>query len=187
VDDAIEVDVLEDVLAKTATLLEGIEPDDAGRPTPCPDYDVAALRSHLVGWIQQFAAGVNDRDSGIDPTAYQAGDDAVSVYRAAAADAVAGWRKGGADREVTILQGAVPGQMAFAMMLGEELVHGWDLAVATDQPVPFTDEEAEVALGRLRRVLQPEYRGESFGQEVQVADGASAIDHLVAFSGRQPR
>jgi len=183
----IDVDALEGVLAKTEQLLEGTGDDDGGRPTPCPDFDVKDLTSHIVGWIQQFAAGVNGRDSGIDPTTYRAGDDAVEVYRSAADDALAGWRAGAADGTVHVYQGEIPGQMAFAMMLGEYLVHGWDLAVATDQPVPFTDDEAALALEHLQPVLQPEYRGESFGAEVEVPDDAPALDRLVAFTGRRPQ
>jgi hypothetical protein len=67
-------------------------------------------------------------------------------------------------------------------------VHGWYLARATAQPVPFTDQEATETLIRAKATLAPEYRGENmpFGQIVPTGQDASAVDRLVAFLGREP-
>jgi len=184
---AVDADLLEGVLKKTEAVVAGTGPADASRPTPCADYDVADLTSHIVGWIQSFAAGINQRPVAIDPMTYRAGDDAAEVFRSAADDSLAGWRAGAAEHDIKLVQGAMPGPMAFDIMLGEYLVHGWDLAIATDQPVPYTDDEAQRALDGLRPMLRPEYRGEAFGAEVEVPADAPALDRLLAFSGRNPR
>ena len=34
----------------------GIEPDQLTEPTPCPDFTVADLRRHILGWLAFFAA-----------------------------------------------------------------------------------------------------------------------------------
>ena len=75
------------------------------------------------------------------------------------------------------------------MMTGEYLAHGWDLAIATGQPVPYTDEEAEVARVGLAPLLSPEYRGAGmpFGDVVDVPGHASALDKFLGFAGRTPR
>src|SRR3954452_2417852 len=39
-DAAADIDVLDGVLTKTADLLDGVQPDQRGLSTPCPDYDV---------------------------------------------------------------------------------------------------------------------------------------------------
>ena len=67
-------------------------------------------------------------------------------------------------------------------------VHGWDLARATGQAVPFEDGEALRALETGRQMLKPEYRGpdKEFGAEVPVPDDAAPMDQLVAFLGRDP-
>ena len=82
----------------------------------------------------------------------------------------------------------MPGEMVFNMTVMEYLTHGWDLAVATAQPIPYTDAEAEEALSRAQATLPPEYQGEgmAFGAPVDVADDAPAIDRFVAFLGRPP-
>lgn len=184
-----DIDLLAGVLAKTGDLVAGAEPGQAGRPTPCPDYDVATLVDHLVGWVQVFAAGAQGHTDAGDPAAYRAGDDPAAEFRAAARALVAGWRAHGFDRTVRLTGGGdVPAAMAFRMTLMEYVTHGWDLAVATGQPVPFTPGEAEAALAAAQETLPPEYRGAGmpFGDIVPVADEAPAVDRLVAFLGRRP-
>jgi uncharacterized protein (TIGR03086 family) len=181
-----EIDVLESVLGKTAQLLDGVDADDLGRPTPCDEFDVAALRDHIVGWSQQFAAGSVERSLDMDPATYKAGDDAPEVFRRAADDMVHGWREHGLDREVRLSIGASPGPMVFNMTLMEYLAHGWDLAAATGQQIPYTEEEAADVLARAEATLRDEYRGDVFGPRQDVPEGAPAIDRFVAFMGRDP-
>jgi uncharacterized protein (TIGR03086 family) len=76
----------------------------------------------------------------------------------------------------------------FNMTVMEYLTHGWDLARATAQPIPFTDQEATETLIRAEATLPPQYRGENmpFGEIVPTGQDASAVDRLVAFLGRDP-
>lgn len=185
-----EIDLLSGILAKTGDVIDGVTDDQFDRSTPCPDYDVAAMVDHLVGWVQAFEAGANGRTYDGDPAAYQADDDPAGRFRAAADGLVAGWREHGMDRTVAMTGGdGQPAEMVFNMTLMEYLTHGWDLAVATGQPVPFTDDEAEQVLARAQATLPPQYRGEGmpFGDIVAVPDEAPAIDRMVGFMGRQPQ
>jgi uncharacterized protein (TIGR03086 family) len=183
-----DIDLLEGVLDKTATLVAGVTPDAYDRPTPCPDYDVRALVNHINGWVRAFAAGANGGTYDGDPGAYESGDDPGAEFRAAADDVVSGWRTHGTERTVGLGGGELPGQMVLHMTIMEYLTHGWDLATATRQPVPYTEEEAEAALERAQATLPPEYRGEGkpFGDVVDVPGTAPAIDRFVGFLGRDP-
>jgi uncharacterized protein (TIGR03086 family) len=181
-----DIDLLESVLAKTAGLLDGVDAGDLSRPTPCSEYDVAALRNHIVGWSQQFAAGSMERDATVDAGSYQAGDDAADVFRQAAGDVVRGWREHGFDRDVNLTGSPSPGPMVFNITVMEYLTHGWDLAAATGQPVPFTEDEAADALALAEATLRDEYRGDAFGPRREVPAGAPAIDRFIAFMGRDP-
>jgi uncharacterized protein (TIGR03086 family) len=78
--------------------------------------------------------------------------------------------------------------MAFNMTVMEYLTHGWDLATATGQPMPWSEEEAVEVLTRAESTLPAEYRGEGmpFGDIVEVPDTAPAADRVAAFMGRTP-
>jgi len=142
------IDLLEGVLAKTGDLIEGVQDHHADQPTPCEDYDVDTLVNHLVGWVQVFGAASQGRTFEGDASAYTHGDDPAAEFRASAAGLVAGWREHGFDRTVRISGGDTPGEMAFNMTLMEYVTHGMDLAVATGQPIPYTEEEAAETLAR---------------------------------------
>jgi uncharacterized protein (TIGR03086 family) len=185
----VEFDLLESVLGKTAGVIEGVTPEQRRLPTPCPDYDVAALVDHLVGWIQVFDAGCHGRRYEGDANAYRSGPDPAGEFRASAASLVAGWRELGTDRQVTVTGGdGVPGAMVLNMTLMEYMTHGWDLAAATGQTVPYTEAEAAETLARAQATLPPQYRGEGmpFAHEVPVDGDAAAVDRLIGFMGRDP-
>ena len=183
-----ETALLSDVLDKTGTIIAGVEPDQWEGSTPCTDWDVRALVAHILGWMQVFDAAANGGAFEGDPAAYRLGDDPAGDFRSMADSMVEGWRKGGKDRTVRLTMGELPAAMAFDMTLMEYMTHGWDLATATGQPVPFSDDEAEQVLERARGTLKPEYRGPdtAMGEEVEVPADSPAIVRLAAFMGRRP-
>ncbi len=193
------------VLAELARIVE-VPGNRLTAPTPCEGYDVAALRRHVLAWLQFFAAALTDpAGSGprLDPEAWDLGpgDDPVTIVEAAAADIERAIEAGVATELVVMSQARMPGDAVLAMALGEYLVHGWDLAVATDRPWPpaepvdGTDGEptgeaaAGAALAFLQTTVQPEYRGPDsgfFGYEVEAPAGATAFERLLCFGGRRP-
>ncbi len=136
-----------------------------------------------------FEAGSEGHTFEGDPSEYHIDDDPAAQFRSSADALIASWGEHGLDRDVAISSGAkMPGQMVFNMTVMEYLAHGWDLATATDQPVPYTDEEAADVLARAKVTLPPEYQGEgqAFGAVVEVPDDASAVDRFMGFVGRRP-
>ena len=185
-----DIDVLESVLIKDATLLAGVEDSQRNAATPCPDYDVQTLTNHIIGWLRAFAAVANNRTFEGDPSAYQT-EDPVTDFHAASAEVIHGWRTYGVDRTVPNVSGqgdGTPAEQNLAMAIMEYTGHGWDLAKATGQEVPFTDEELEIALAYGKQTLPDEYRGDGmpFGHAIEVPDDASAADRFAAFLGRRP-
>jgi len=179
--------ILQDVLDKTADIVAGVEPADGSKPTPCTEHDVDSLVKHIVAWARVFANGPAGDEQPADPDSYVSADPAGD-FRAAAAKAVAAYAALPDDAPVTLSSGAMPAAASVAMMTGEYLAHGWDLAKATGQPIPYTDEEAAVAQEGLSPLLKPEYRGEGmpFGEVVEVPADASGLDRFIGFSGRHP-
>jgi uncharacterized protein (TIGR03086 family) len=179
-----DLSLLEGVLEKLEGLLAGVRPDQRALPTPCKEWDVGALEGHLVGWLRYFAAKANREQPDPDPGATRAGADPAAEFHAAAEHLLQGLREQESGA-VALAEGEMPPAMLRVLLTGEYVVHGWDLATATGQPVPFTDVEAEAALA-MRSTLTPENRGTMFGPEVPVSPDAPALTRLIAFSGRQP-
>jgi len=179
--------LLSDVLDKTGAVMAGVRPDQWQQPTPCAEWDVRALVQHILGWMQVFDVAANGGAFEGDPADYTVGDDPAGEFRTFADSMLAGWRNGGTDRTVRITMGELPAPMVLNMTLMEYMTHGWDLATATGQPVPFSDTEAERVLERARATLKPEYRGPgtAMGEEVAVPADAPAVVRLAAFMGRQ--
>ena len=171
------IDLLESVLAKTGSVIAGVRPGQTQLPTPCPDYDVARLVDHLLGWAHSFAARLDGATFAGDPNQYRAGPDPAAEFGVAARTMVAAYRDG---RE----QARLPA----GLLVIEFLTHGWDLATATGQPVTFTSAEAEMGLDAGRQMLKPEYRGpgKTFGEQVPVPGSGGAVDRLLGFLGRNP-
>lgn len=165
------------------------------RPTPCGAYDVAALRAHVLGWLQFFAAALND-PSGVgqrpDPATWRpsSGQCGATIVRQAAADIGRAADAGVAGELVVMSQARMAGDAVLAMALGEYLIHGWDLAVATGAPWSPVDEAVEPARAFLAGMVQPEFRGGDdgyFGAEIEPSADATAFERLLCFAGRDPR
>ncbi len=71
-------------------------------------------------------------------------------------------------------------------MITEALVHGWDLARATDQPAAFPLDVTERSLSFSQRALAEVPREGRYGMRRPVAAEAPSIDKLAAFLGRLP-
>jgi uncharacterized protein (TIGR03086 family) len=114
------------------------------------------------------------------------GERPLSAYRQSANELLEAFRSPGVFEHIFELPiGAVSGSTALDLRMVETLVHGWDLAQATNQPATFAAEHAEHALAFSRRKLADFPGGlPVFGPQQKVADDAPAIDQLVALLGR---
>jgi uncharacterized protein (TIGR03086 family) len=171
------IDLLQRALAQTGALIAHIAPEQRALPTPCEGWDVAALVTHVVGGLDNFAAMARGEkpDWGVAPPPL--GDDWAGTFRAKADALLDTWR------------GADPArQPAADMQITEQAVHAWDIARATGQPVDRLDPAVcEHALDHGRTMLKPEYRGQgAFDAEVRVAADAPVQDRLAAWFGRDP-
>src|SRR5215472_13964187 len=99
-------------MAQTESIVAAVEPGQLGLPTPCRQYDVRALLSHIVGGLARVAVA----GEGGDPLARPARADGVAddgwlaAYREAAARARAAWADDAKlDAMVQVPWGKVPG------------------------------------------------------------------------------
>jgi len=172
-------------LDTTGQVLDGVGEQQWDGPTPCPDWDVSALASHVVTGNLRFAGALAGRLAAVEPA--PAGVSLPQAYRDSAAALLAAFSEPGAlERTVTVPFGTVPGTVALHLRVTELLVHGWDLARATGQAVTFPEDLAAAELDFTVRLLPQVPPDRSpFGPPQPAAPDAPAIDRLAAMLGRQ--
>ena len=171
-------------LAAVGEFIMKIRPDQWSAPTPCPDWTVRRLVEHLVGMNRVFTALLADEPPP-RRNADHTDDDPVGAYGDSAATLQAAFERPGVlERIYRGPLGAATGAERLQIRLYDLLAHGWDLALATGQPVELPDDVAERSLEFVRRQLTEDARPGRFGPARLVADDAPAIERLVAFLGR---
>jgi uncharacterized protein (TIGR03086 family) len=168
--------VLSRAIDQTGDVMSLVHEDQLSLPTPCGDWDVARLLSHVVAMPRNFvemADGIEvDWTSPPEPVTVGWTAD----FRSLADDLIHFWHQVGEDAD--------PQQVDW--QTAELAVHTWDLARAIGHSPHLDPEVAERALAFMTSALTPDVRGQSFGPEVPIADDAPVYDRLAAFAGRHP-
>ncbi len=168
--------------AEVTRLVRGVTPEQHSDPTPCSEMDVHALLNHLILWtayvFELRATGAEVPDE-MQTRDYAAEPDYADAYAAQSERAMAAWQ----DPAVWTEEWANTG----GMILMELVLHGWDLAKATGQEFTCGEEIAKITQGIVdgSREMYKEYKG--FADEVEIAGSASAFEHALALSGRDPQ
>ena len=170
-------------------LIGGLTPDHREARTPCDNWNVHELIEHMVQGGQMIAGALQGQAPPTPAPDYLAEGPAKGWADAYAAMTAA------ATPEVLAAThrmpfGEVPGEVALSVVAADALTHAWDLAKATDQPIQVDDELAEWARATWQVVIPDGARAADgsagFKPAVAVADGASELDKLIGFTGRQP-
>ncbi len=176
--------------AVAVRVARGVRPDQLDAPTPCPNWDVRTLVNHLVLW-SAFRSEAAARKQPTDETYTEDTDftqgDWAETFAAQLDRATAAWAEPGAtDGETGLAGGSMPATVIAAMMLGELVVHGWDLATATGQELAV-DPEVLAAVREFGDTMGPMARQMgAFGAEVSVPDTAPPLDQVLGLVGRDP-
>ncbi|WP_214323808.1 TIGR03086 family metal-binding protein [Nonomuraea sediminis] len=180
------IDRIDQAIAMTAGIVKGITDDRLAAPTPCPEWDVRTELNHLVGGMRIFAAELTGTDpAGAHEDDWLGGDPHAAFAVAADLDRAAWHRPGALETTVRLGFGAVPGPMAALIHLTEVLVHGVDLAVATDQEHLVDEQACEHLLTTMRGMDFDAFRRPGmFAAEAPAPAGAPAHRRLLAFLGR---
>lgn len=180
---------LRSAYAQAAALVAGVRPDELGRPTPCTEFDVAALVDHLV-FAAHRAARLGRGEVAISAgAAHLEPGAAAAAIRASATEAERAWTDDRLTATITMPWGQVYSGADLVDMYTMELVaHAWDLAAAVGRLDELDESLAEVALDAGRPLVPAEYRGGEmpFAAVVEVPAGAGAYDRLAGFLGRVP-
>jgi uncharacterized protein (TIGR03086 family) len=163
-------------------VLQAADDDDLHRQTPCREFDVIALADHLVDTIARLGAA-----AGIQ-TPIPTGSTLDQRVQELTQPILSGWRRRGLADDVEFSGRILPAQLALGILSLELVVHGWDFAVALRRPLHVSDAHAAHVLALARQTLTKQSRAiAGFDPPVPVPANASALDQLIAFTGRDPR
>jgi uncharacterized protein (TIGR03086 family) len=180
-------------------LADGVTDDQLAGPTPCPDYPVAALLDHFMGLSLAFTcaarkatvpqAGSGESGPGL-ATAEHLDPDWRTVPPRRPGEPAGAWRDPKAWEGMAEAGGVtMPADVMGAVALDELVLHGWDLARATEQPFTCDPVSTAAVLAFTSASAQPEHaarREGLFGPVVEVPEDAPAFDRALGFAGRDP-
>jgi uncharacterized protein (TIGR03086 family) len=167
--------LLQRALDQAGSLIASIAPEQRGLPTPCADWDVRTLVTHVVGGVDNFTVATRGGQPDWSAPHPALGDDWPAAFNANKAALLDAWS--GADAA------ALP---RADQQITELAVHSWDIACAVGQQAALDPQIAEHALEWSSQALKPEFRGSAIGAEVPVRDDAPVYDRLAGWFGRDP-
>lgn len=166
---------------------------DLARPTPCADWTLHGLLTHMVSQHDGFAAAsIGDGDLArwrLRPLR----EDPVATYRTASDRVLAAFAADGVlDRVFPLPEftsgSLFPARQAISFHFIDYVVHSWDVAMTLGLPVHFEPPLLDIALRVAESVpsgdarLQP---GAAFGPKIAWS-GTSTLDQILALLGRSP-
>ncbi|WP_030346650.1 TIGR03086 family metal-binding protein [Streptomyces sp. NRRL S-1022] len=177
---------------QAAALIKTVRPEQLAGPTPCTEFDVRGLLSHVVGGTRRIAVvGEGGDGLAVEPVAEGVADDGwAAAYDEVRVRALKAWAS---DERMTdqvrVPWGEVPGHAALSGYVMEIVTHTWDLAEAVGHPHELDPELAEFALANAQRVLPDSLPRDAripFGTRREAPEGADAYGRLAAWLGREP-
>jgi uncharacterized protein (TIGR03086 family) len=147
--------------------------------TPCDEWDVRTLMNHMLDTQNFFVTSARGGDASppsSPPPELLRGDPVENFERA---------------RTEVINTFAAPGVIdrtgpSLGIAFSDQLLHGWDLARATEQDATMPDGLPEAAYQMIHGRFTDDQRKGVFKPEVRVAGNASAQDKLLGYTGRDP-
>ena len=179
--------MLERALDDAQRIAAALDPGLWQAATPCPEWDLGTLVSHLVGGVDGFSAiGRELEMSPEEPSLSPA--DAGAALASATGRALEVWRRDGAlDTVYATPWGEMPGTVIAGFFLIEIVTHCWDISRAAGLDAAQDPEAVSTAFD-----LAVVYADDStrtprlFGLEVAVTETAPVLDRLVGYLGRTP-
>ncbi|MBP2194363.1 TIGR03086 family metal-binding protein [Nocardia goodfellowii] len=181
------------VIQTSIDVVDEVTGADLSKPTPCADWTLHGLLTHMIAQHYGFAAAARGQADLELWKSRRLGADPAESYRAAAEHVRAAFAEPGVlDRKFPLPEFGADVQVAGAQAIGFHLVdyvvHSWDVAKTLGFPVHFDDEVLATARQIAAAVPGGAIRvapGAAFGPEVPWPD-APALDSIVAMLGRSP-
>ena len=176
-------------LEETRSVVAGIDRAQWADASPCEGWDVQALLNHLVSgnlWAAELGSGRTIEEVGDRLDSDVLGHNALAAYDASAEAAAATFEAPGAlDAPCAVSYGPVPGSVYAGHRFIDVLIHGWDLATATDQDATLDPELVDAAYKLLQDQSEMVRASGMFGEDILVPADVGPQTQLLAFIGRK--
>jgi uncharacterized protein (TIGR03086 family) len=169
-------------------LLRAVRQDQQHLPTPCEEFDVRTLSSHLIGTVGRVIAIAETGDAETAPAIAPEHD--ADTFERLAAQARQIWADDALlAKPVKAPWGEAEGRIALWCYANEALVHGWDLAVATGQHSEADPALVEPVAAVVNQFIPAEIRvpGVPFAAVVESRTDAGPTERLANWSGHASR
>jgi len=175
------------IIPMLKSVADSIRNDQLGAVTPCAEFDVAGVLGHMTGLASGFAPmfrGEEPAQAGTlasDATATGQFNHAMDELLGAVTS------PGALERTIQTPGGPMPGAVFARLVAFDGLVHGWDLATATQQDWAPPEQLVSEVDAFAREAITAEMRnGNAFAPEQQPPADSTTMLRLVAFTGRLP-
>lgn len=153
--------------------------DKLDQRTPCDDWDVRTLLNHMLDTSHYFVGAARGED--VSPPG-------PNPPNALSSDPVADFTRA---REATLDTFGTPGVIdktgpSLGIAFADQLLHGWDLAIATGQDATMPDGLPQAAFDMIHGQFTEEQRKGVFKPEIEARPDASPQEKLLAYTGRKP-
>lgn len=148
-------------------------------PTTCEGWNVRTLLNHMLETQRYFVGSARGNRVTLsrEPPDLLS-DDPLSDFDQARAETLRTFGEPG------VIEKTGP---ALGIAFGDQLLHGWDVAVSTGQDATMPAGLPEAAYGVIYGRFTEDQRKGVFKPEVRVAPESSAQEKLLAYTGRDPR
>ena len=157
------------------------------RPAPCEGWVARDVVRHLVEWVPGFFQNLAGLDLDLDD-APSVDDDPVAAWtaldgalRAALDDPAVAGRTFEMQGDEQTVESAIG-----SFVLGDVVIHTWDLARATGLDETLDPDEVHAMLEGMLPMDEALRRSGHYGPKVEVPADADEQTRLLAFTGRRP-
>lgn len=175
--------------AATRRYVEAIRPDHWDAPTPCADWDVRQLLTHIVSenlWVTPLVEGKTIEEVGDAFDGDVLGDDPLGAFVDSMGKADAAFGAPGAmEAPIAVSYGPISGHAYAEHRFLDVLVHGWDLAKATGHDTGMDPELVEACWRIAERERAMFTESAAFARPLDVADDVPLQTRLLALLGRE--
>jgi hypothetical protein len=183
--------------------LANVQPAQLGNPTPCSEWDVQALITHVI-YSQEFLAP----EAGTDAIARMVGDKSIAGYFDRNASkfveftgipgviesAIDGYSLGdpGIEDFLGVVRRdakATGWDIVTSLLMAsfmDTLVHSWDISVSTGQDATLPEDLAQVCYTAYAPLLESHRAIGGFAPELATAGDSSVQAKLLCLMGRSP-